>query len=189
MDLRSWITGDLEMARQRLAGQVLDLIPVERMTEQVDGGGIPPVYVLWHMTRHHDLAVNRVLRGGDEVVHAHTTEVGVDEGLWRGLSEGADLELVAVLDPAAVGRYALAVLDESIRWLSGSAELPDLDAVPDSAAALAALGTPSDDFGWLYRMWEGRPASWFLSWEGIGHITTHTGELVSIRNRMGLSPF
>lgn len=189
MDLQSWITSDLQMARQRLAGQVLDLIPVDRMTEQVDGGGIPPVYVLWHMSRHHDLAVNQVLRGVAEVVHAHTDELGVHEALWRGLSEGADLDLVDELHAAAVGRYALAVLDESIMWLSEAAVLPELDGVPDSGAALSALGTPTDDFGWLYSMWEGKPASWFLSWEGVGHITTHTGELVSIRNRMGLSPF
>ncbi len=38
------------------------------MAEQVDGGGVAPVYVAWHTARHQDLAVNGVLRGVDEVL-------------------------------------------------------------------------------------------------------------------------
>lgn len=193
MDLRSWIVGDLQSSLQRLGGGVLGIIPPDRRRETVDGGGIPPIYVLWHMTRHHDLAINRVLRGVDEVVEQHTDSVGVDERLWRGLSEGADLDLVQVLDPEAVGAYCVATIEETIAWVSGerpdSLDLGTLDDTPDATAALAGIGTPEDDFDWIYSMWDGKPASWFLSWEGIGHVVTHTGELVSIRNRMGLSPF
>lgn len=188
MDLRTWIRDDLSSARQRLNGGVLEIIPPERMREQVDGGGIPPVYVLWHLARHHDLAINRVLRGRDEVVESHTDRLGIDDRLWRGLSEGADLDLVSVLDPEAVMAYVRAVLDSTVAWLDDAA-LTDLDSVPASTDALAAIGTPTDDFDWIYAMWEGKPRQWFLSWEGHGHVVTHTGELVSIRNRMGLSPF
>ncbi len=38
-------------------------------------------------------------------------------------------------------------------------------------------------------MWEGKPASFFVSWEDIGHGLNHLGEMVSVRNRLGLSPF
>ena len=38
-------------------------------------------------------------------------------------------------------------------------------------------------------MWDGKPAAWFLQWSAVGHGINHLGELVSIRNRMGLSPF
>lgn len=188
--LRAWVAGDLRSARDRLVGGILDLVPPERMAEQVDGGGIPPVYVLWHMTRHHDVAMNSVLRSSEPVVEGFLSELGVSSDLWRGLAEGADLDLVDVLDAAAVADYARATLDHSISWLeSDGAAVADLHEVPDAAAALDALGTPRDDFGWLYNMWSDKPRQWFLSWEGIGHIVTHTGELVSLRNRMGLSPF
>ena len=42
---------------------------------------------------------------------------------------------------------------------------------------------------WLYRMWEDKPVSWFVQWEAIGHRVNHVGEMVSVRNRLGLSPF
>ena len=189
MDLRTWVVAELADARQRLAGGVLDRIPPGRRAELADGGGIAPVYVLWHVTRHHDVAVNGVLRGVDEVVHRFTDELGVDSGLWRGLSEGSDLDLVDRLDPEVVGRYALAAIDDTLTWLADTAPLDNLDQVPDAGAVLEALGTPKDDFSWLYRMWDGKSRQWFLAWEGIGHVVTHTGELSSIRNRMGLSPF
>lgn len=187
--LRGWIVDELASARARLAGGVIDMIPTNEMTILADDGGVPAGYVLWHMARHHDVAVNAVVRGRDEVVLDHLGALGVHDRLYRGLAEGADTDLVAVLDPEAVARYALATLDETIDWMATEAPLDDLDDVPDAATALAALGTPEDDFDWLYRMWADKPVRWFLSWSAIGHVVTHTGELVSIRNRLGHNPF
>ena len=187
--LRRWLVADLEAARDRLAGGVLSAIPPDRMAETVDGGGVPPVYALWHMTRHHDVAINGVLRGRGQVVQDFTDHIGVSDQLWRGLSEGADHDLVAVLQPEAVADYAIATINATIAWIREDAPLDTLETVPDSPAVLTAMGTPEDDFDWLYDMWSGKPNQWFLSWEAHGHTVTHTGELVSLRNRMGLSPF
>ncbi|MEM9562141.1 MAG: hypothetical protein AAGA93_05975 [Actinomycetota bacterium] len=189
MELRTWIVGDLVSLRQRLAGGVLTRIPVDRRAERVDDGGIAPTYILWHLARHHDVAVNRVLREVDETVHAWTDRVGVGDDLWRGLAEGEDTELVDSLDPEAVEGYALAVLDGTRSWLD-EADLSILERPTlDTDTALASLGAPEDRMGWLYDMWRGRPASFFLQWEAVGHGFNHLGELTSIRNRMGLSPF
>ena len=189
MDLRDWIVGDLRSLRAKLDGGVLGLIPPERRRERADGGGIAPAYVLWHLARHQDVAVNGVLRGGtDGVVDGWTERLGIDEDLWRGLAEGEDADLVDVLDPDAVGAYALAVCDSTAGWLDKDG-LPPLDGRPDTTAALQAIGTPEDRFDWLYSMWDGKPTAWFLQWSAVGHGFNHLGELVSIRNRMGLSPF
>ena len=189
MELRTWIVGDLVSLRQRLAGGVLARIPLDRRAERVDGGGIAPTYILWHLARHHDVAVNRVLRGTDEVVADWTHRLGVASDLWRGLAEGEDTDLVDQLDPEAVEGYTLAVLDGTRAWLD-EADLSILDGSElDTDTALAAIGTPEDRMDWLYDMWRGRPASFFLSWEAVGHGVNHLGELTSIRNRMGLSPF
>jgi hypothetical protein len=189
MELRTWIVGDLVSLRQRLAGGVLGHLPVERRAERVDGGGIAPTYILWHLARHHDVAVNRILRRTDEVVGDWTDRLGVAADLWRGLAEGEDTDLVAELDPEAVEGYLLAVLDRTRSWLD-TADLSDLERpTTNTDAALADLGAPEDRMGWLYDMWRDRPASFFLSWEAIGHGYNHLGELTSIRNRMGLSPF
>ena len=189
MDLRDWIIGDLRSLRAKLDGGVLGLIPPERRRERVDGGGIAPVYVLWHLARHQDVAVNGVLRGGaDAVVDGWTERLGVTEDLWRGLAEGEDADLVDVLDPDAVGAYTLAVCDSTAGWIDQHG-LPSMDERPDTTAALQAVGAPEDRFDWLYSMWDGKPVAWFLQWSAVGHGINHLGELVSIRNRMGLSPF
>lgn len=188
VDLRSWILADLRSLRDRLHGGVLSIVPHDRRAERVDGGGIAPTYILWHLTRHHDVAVNRIVRRTDEIVESWTDRLGVSSDLWRGLAEGEDDVVVDLLDPAAVDGYALAVIDATAEWVD-EADLGTLDDHPDTDAALRALGAPDDRFGWLYAMWQGKPASFFVSWEAIGHSVNHLGELVSIRNRMGLSPF
>ena len=141
MDLRDWIIGDLRSLRAKLDGGVLGLIPPERRTERADGGGIAPVYVLWHLARHHDVAVNGVVRRSDEVVESWTDRLGIDEDLWRGLAEGEDADLVDVLDPEAVGGYTLDVMESTAAWLEDSG-LPPMDWQPDTSAALEAIGTP-----------------------------------------------
>ena len=158
MDLSDWVTGELQSLRQRLAGGVLEQIPPERHSEYVDGGGVPVTYVLWHLARHHDVAVNRLLRGRPEVVGEWTDRLGVSTDLWRGLAEGEDQDLVADLDPVTVSDYTLAVIDESIGW-TRTADLTTIDHVPDSGAALADLGAPENSFDWLYSMWAGKPGS------------------------------
>lgn len=187
--LRHWILDEVRSARARLAGGVIDTIPPDEFAVLADGGGVPAGYALWHLARHHDVAVNGVLRGRDQIVVDHLDDLGVTDRLYRGLAEGADTDLVTVLSPTAIGAYALATIDATIDWIASDALLSDLDEIPDSGAALAALGTPEDTFEWLYQMWEGKPRRWFLSWSAIGHVVTHTGELVSIRNRLGHSPF
>lgn len=188
MDLRTWITTDLESLRNRLANGALTVIPPERMAERIDDGGNAPVYVAWHAARHQDVAVNGVLRETDEVLDDWMSRVGLSGDTWRGLAEAEDLDLVLELDPEAVAGYYLAVIDETLKWVADG-DLGVLDIQPDSSAALERIGTPRDRFDWLYSMWEGKPAVFFLAWEATGHGYNHLGELVSIRNRMGLSPF
>ncbi len=164
------------------------MMPAERRHERIDGGGIAPTYILWHLARHHDIAVNGVLRDTGAVVERWTDHIGTDEDLWRGLAEAEDTELLDILDPEAVGGYTLDVIETTASWLEETG-LPDLDQIPAVSPALQAVDTPEDRFGWLYAMWEGQTTAWFLKWTAVGHGFNHLGELVSIRNRMGLSPF
>jgi len=188
VDLRTWIDNDLASLRGRLDNGFFSVVPPERLVERVDEGGIVAVYVAWHTARHHDVAVNGVLRQTDEVLDEWASRVGISGDTWRGLAENEDHELVAQLDPEAVGGYLLAVIDHTRGWIDGL-DPSMLDTVPDPRAALDRIGTPADRFDWLYSMWADKPASFFLSWEAIGHGYNHLGELISIRNRMGLSPF
>ena len=49
-------------------------------------------------------------------------------------------------------------------------------------------GVAYDDAPWLYAMWDGKPAAWFVRWELIGHAQGHVGEMVSVRDRLGFRP-
>ena len=83
MELRDWLMSDLISLGNRLGNGVLANLPAERRRERVDGGGIAPSYVLWHTARHQDVAVNRVLRGVDEVVEQWTSRLGIGDDLCR----------------------------------------------------------------------------------------------------------
>ena len=50
-------------------------------------------------------------------------------------------------------------------------------------------GVTREAVPWLHAMWQGKPGGWFVQWEAIGHVQGHVGEMVSVRNRLGLSPF
>lgn len=188
MHLKAWILSDLQSLRAKLQSGVLNIIPVERRSERPDGGGVAPTYILWHLARHHDAAINGVLRQTQNVVEDWTERLGVHTDLWRGLAEAEDQDLVEELNPEAVSSYTLAVISATASWLAAG-DLPRLDDVPDSTSALERLAVPKERFEWLYSMWEGQPAAWFLQWTAIGHGFSHLGELISIRNRMGLCPF
>ncbi len=189
MELRDWILDDLDLVHTRITNQVLGIIPAERWHEQVDGGGSTIVTVLWHLSRHVDVGLNVVLRGADELLGdwaARLSDRDVSGG--PGLAEAGDTEVVDTLDPRAVAGYWDALMTGAREWAAG-ADLSVLDSVPDSAAGLARAGVPRDSYPWLYNMWDAKPGSFYLRWETIGHGITHLGEMVSIRNRMGLSPF
>ena len=85
-------------------------------------------------------------------------------------------------------QYYRAVCAATADYLT-SVSAADLEVVPDSGQRLSDAGVTEADVPWLYRMWDGKPASFHVRWEAIGHGVTHTGEMVSMRNRMGLSPF
>ena len=52
-----------------------------------------------------------------------------------------------------------------------------------------SAGLTRDDVPWLYSMWEGKALWWLVQWPVLGHGNAHVGEGISVRNRMGLSPF
>ncbi|HEY4607706.1 MAG TPA: hypothetical protein VIH06_00835, partial [Ilumatobacteraceae bacterium] len=65
-----------------------------------------------------------------------------------------------------------------------------LDTVPDTGRRLLDRANLSiDEVGWLHRMWSDKPVWWMVQWPIIGHGHAHVGEAISVRNRMGLSPF
>jgi hypothetical protein len=189
VDLRTWVLDDHRSVLERLERGVLGLVPTERWREHVDGGGSSIAWLLLHVAYHQDLAValcadapvlleerrDQLGLGGSAPV------VGVGETEVAGVADAVDL--------AGVEDYLRAVHARTAGWLEATGT-DGYDAVPDASGFLARrAGITEVDASWLHAMWSGRPVGWFVQWECVGHGHTHVGEMVSVRNRMGLSPF
>jgi len=191
VELAAWLVDDLAAVRARFLNAIAALVPEERWAERADGGGSSIAALLLHVTVHQDLAVRTAL-GGQAPCFA---EVAADLGLAAGasplasLQEAEDPELTRALDLAALQGYAADVHDEVTSALARLTEA-DLEARPPAGERLASVGgVQYDDAPWLYAMWDGKPAAWFVRWELIGHAQGHVGEMVSVRDRLGFRPF
>ncbi len=190
MDLREWIVTEHDGVRSRFVQSVRDIVPVERWKERPGAGGSSIAYLVFHAASHQDVALSSVLGGRAPLRIEWASRLGL-EGVPadQGLGETEVLELTDALVLEHVDAYAAAVTERS-RALLTQLDVDALDAVPDSAKGLGELaGVEENAAPWLFRMWEGKPASFFVAWEDIGHGLNHLGEMVSVRNRMGLSPF
>jgi len=190
MDLRTWITAEHASLGDRLRDSVLERVPVERWTEHADGGGSCLAQLLVHVSLHADLALHAVVLAQAPLIETWRDRLGLTHlGPHQGLPEAEDPEVVASVQVDALLDYAAAVHGATATWITG-ADLAQLDVVPDASRRLAELGgVEVDAVPWLHRMWSDKPVWWFVQWECTGHVLNHLGEMVSLRNRMGLSPF
>ena len=165
-------------------------MPLERWTDPVGDGGSSIAWLAFHTALHEDLAVNAVLRRDATVLSTARAALGLTAVPGAtGLGEAEQPELTAALRLDELGPYVRAVHERTAAWL-GSLTDDDLDGDDaDGPGGLARAGIDETAVPWLYRMWDGKPAAWFVQWEAIGHRVNHLGEMVSVRNRLGLSPF
>lgn len=190
MDLHRWMLTDLAGVRAKLFTSVLELVPAHRWHEQVDGGGSSIAHLVLHLARHHDLAVNTAIRAHPPLFHRHAEPLGLGAAHpGVGVAEREDTDATSRLDPTALLDYATEVFDTTEQWLQPLGSLV-LDAVPNTPHRLTTHAhITADEFGWLHGMWREKPLWWLVQWPVLGHGNAHVGEGISIRNRMGLSPF
>jgi hypothetical protein len=186
VELRAWILGEHGSARTRFERSIADVVPADRWRDPVGAGGSSIAYLLFHVSYHADLAVGAVLSGAGPRLLDWRDRLGIDGfPAPAGLGETEDASLSSALDTDALRAYADDVHGATAAWI----EHGDLDRAVDGSGALARSGVTAHDVPWLHAMWAGQPAPFFLQWEAIGHRVNHLGEMVSVRNRLGLSPF
>lgn len=181
---------DLASVRSKLFDTVIALVPHDQWGDQADGGGATLNGLLLHLARHHDLAVNAVARDHEPLFLDHRDALGLTHSpVHVGIAEGEDREATRGVHALALVDYVAAVFDRTEAWLADLGTLV-LDTVPHTDLRLTQRALLREhDLPWLYRMWEGKPLWWLLQWPVIGHGHAHVGEAVSIRNRLGFSPF
>jgi hypothetical protein len=190
MDLRAWILADHASVRARFEQGVAAHVPKERWRERPGEAGSSIAWLLLHGTWHEDLAITTAVRGRPPLLERHRGALGLAaHAPHEGLSEAEQVAVSAGLDLEALDAYAAAVADETAAWL-GSVDLAVLDTVPPAGARIESqAGVTAEAVPWLHSMWDGKDVGWFVRWEAIGHRHGHLGEMVSVRSRLGLSPF
>jgi hypothetical protein len=190
VDVHSWIVADLAGVRSKLTDSVLRMVPEDRWFEQVDGGGSSIVHLALHLARHQDLAVNTAIRNHTPLYSSHRVALGLgDAPPFAGMTEKEHRPFTTAVSTAALVTYVDAVFDATAAWLDDVGTMM-LDTVPDTGRRLTGKADLNpDDVGWLHNMWDGKPVWWLVQWPVVGHGNAHVGEAISVRNRMGLSPF
>ena len=207
VDLRTWIITDLAAVRTRFRNGIVAHVPTERWKARLggattDGSDLAGrsgstsrpsssiAGLLFHMSYHHDLAINTAVLGRPPLLTAHRDALGItDVAAVGGLAEREDPAIVDALDTAALVDYADAVIAATLEWM-GHVAITSFDSIPDASWRIEQeAGVCRDHVPWLHDMWSGKPVSWFVQWEAIGHGHTHVGEMTGLRGQLGHSPF
>jgi hypothetical protein len=173
--LRDWLLTELGDIDARLRTQVLAPVPPERRFER-PGGGNSIAWAMLHIARHAELAV-AVLGGPAPTAHGAFGLGEVEPEAWPPGFERGEPEQ-RLLSVTASAQELLTTID-----------LNALGGHPEVRAVLEHAGVPRDQFGWLYDQWESRSRAFFIRWPLLSHQTNHIGEMIAVRNRLGLSPY
>lgn len=150
-------------------------------------------WLLWHMARVEDVAVNLVIVDGQQILDDDW--VRRLNAPWRhigtGMTDDEVAELTERIDVAAVREYRAAVLRRTrdvVRRLPPEAWDEVLGFADTSRAAMA--GAFRENRGWTpgvgYTGWQDHSRAVRLAGSAIGHNAIHVGEAVTIRGLAGL---
>ncbi len=196
VDVRTWIRDELTLFSERLQGAVVAHVPDElwrtSLPAAVDGGPRSATIagLLFHLSYHHDLAVSTAVLDRPPLLGQWRGRLGIEDFEPEiGLSEQPDGRLVDALDLDALRAYAAQVGAATDLWATRVAAVA-LDTIPAASRRLAQrAGVRQEVVPWLHAMWDRKPVAWLVQWEALAHPITHLGEMVAVRNQLGLSPF
>jgi hypothetical protein len=138
-------------------------------------------WLLWHMARYEDVAVNSVLRGITEVFDRDNwlARLNLDRRQAGTEDTPEDVKLLSEqIDIAGLRAYRAAVGQETRNWLV-NLDFQTLDAVVtrEDVGRAAERGTFVESASWVIEYWEqGWRRGEFLSWLITGHNFMHLGE-------------
>lgn len=190
MDLKTWIDTDHASIATRFESAIVGHVTQRHWKSHSDGGS-SIAWLVFHMTYHHDLALNTAIRNHPPLLAEHRDAIGLGRfDPSAGLSESEDREVTAALRLDELRTYVDAVDAGAQAWID-HISIMALDSIPEASWRLEhKAGIPADGpLSWLHAMWAGKTVAWFVQWECIGHRHAHVGEMVGVRNRLGLSPF
>jgi uncharacterized damage-inducible protein DinB len=183
----------LDTVNIRLHHSAADLTP-EELTARPVSGANPIGFILWHMARSQDWAVNTAIRDEPEVIARERwrhTPLAVP-GMGTGFTADQSQQVASRVDREMLLAYADAVHEDITSWIRTQSESL-LDQIPDAEAhdaphpeyqtagfrAEMSSGPEHDD---AVGRKGGLPAWVFLTSVGITHLHRHLGEVDLLRD-------
>jgi len=169
-------------------------LTVDELTARPLPGVNPIGFILWHMARSQDWAVNTAIRGRPELIKLEPWSWSplAHPGIGTGFDEAEALEVAREVELRPLLAYADAVHHDTVAWLESISEA-DLDTIPDVAAhdSLYAEyqtpgfraemdGGPEHDDAVADK--GGLPAWIFLTSVALTHLHRHLGEVDLIKD-------
>jgi hypothetical protein len=184
VDLITWIRQEHDGLGARLHDWFVVDVPLDRWVERPDGLGASMAWLTLHASVHQDVAVNVAARGLAPVAATHCGGLGLDGlAIAAGLDEHDVLESHPGVDVPAIIAYADAVNHATAAWLA-AIDAAALDDVPPASQRLTEAGFTDPGVAWVHARWAGKPVSWFVQWEAVGHGLLHHGEMTALRTRL-----
>ncbi len=145
-------------------------------------------WLIRHMARTEDVAVNTVLRSTGTVLDREDwgSRLGID-ATHIGTGDTADdlARFNREIDVGALKAYRDAVGRETREWIC-SVDLATLDASFAGGELGRSAGAFRENAAWVGHFWEGKTGSWYVSWLGVGHNYFHLGEAGVISRALGV---
>ena len=185
--------GDVDARRVSGSERWLGGLSDDQMRLRPGAGVNSIVWLLWHMARTEDVAVNLVVAGRAQVFDdgwARRMNVARPD-MGTGMTAAEVAHLSERADVAAVRAYRSAVgvrTREAVQSLPLGAWDEILGIEDTTRAAVAGAFGPNDEWidGVGHRPWQGHPRGHQLGQTAIRHNTAHIGEGITIRGLAGL---
>jgi hypothetical protein len=145
-------------------------------------------WLLWHIARCEDVAVNLVMRRVPQVLDREdwAERIGIDRrDIGTGMTDDEVDAFDARVNVSSLWDYRDAVGTATKTWLE-TADLGVLDEIfPDAGRRAKLGGAFGDGAMWVVERWDGRGGAWFLSWLAVGHNFLHIAEIGHVRRLLG----
>ena len=142
-------------------------------------------WLLWHMARSEDVAVNVAVRGEAGVLERDgwAERLRVERrDIGTGMTDAEVDEFDAQVDVLLLRDYRAAVGQTTRAWVAET-DLAGLNQpIPDAGRRAQEAGAFAPAAARLASIWDGRTGAWFLHWLAVGHNQGHLDSIAHLRS-------
>jgi hypothetical protein len=176
-------------ASQTTADRLILGLTDEQMRLRPVAGLNSIAWLIWHIARVEDVAINALVAGAPQVLErgGWSARLGLPSATLGTGMDDAEVEQVSrQVSIAALLDYRMAV-GRRTREVIAQVQEADLDQPVDPAriAGLVPQGSITAPAAWLVDAWQGQPLRFFIAMPATAHSYLHLGEAWCIRTLLG----